>query len=433
MTKKLNSEHILVVDDVQANLKVIVKTLTNEGYKVSTAISSDQALKQISYDLPDLILLDIQTSGIDGFEICQRLKENPEMKDIPVILMAVPSNIKNIVKGLTLGAVDYITIPFQTIEVLSKVKNHIHLQQLKKNLEKEVAKKTYELTQALEQLKASQVKPIKSEEMLVTGELMAGVANEFNHPIGSIYSNSFYLETYIKNILEHLFLYQKNYPNPVAEIIQSAEDIDLDFIIEDFPNIITSIKTSSERIKYLSSYLQKFRKQSVITAHKSIDSALLILKHRLKANQYRSGIKVVKKYGDLPKMKCLPGQLIQVFMNIIYNAIDEIDEFGKKVGFSNCKFEPKIVINTLMSHDKKEVIVTIKNNGIGMSEEVKRTVFDKLSNTRALAKGTSLSLSIAHQIVVNNYHGKLCCESIINKGSKFILQLPITEMSKNMR
>ena len=86
-----------------------------------------------------------------------------------------------------------------------------------------------------------------------------------------------------------------------------------------------------------------------------------------------------------------------------------------------------------MSHDKKEVIVTIKNNGIGMSEEVKRTVFDKLSNTRALAKGTSLSLSIAHQIVVNNYHGKLCCESIINKGSKFILQLPITEMSKNMR
>ncbi|MCL2928143.1 MAG: hybrid sensor histidine kinase/response regulator [Trichodesmium sp. St16_bin4-tuft] len=433
MTKKLNSEYILVVDDVQANLKVIVKTLTNEGYKVSTAISSDQALKQISYDIPDLILLDIQTSGIDGLEICQRLKENPEMKDIPVILMAVPSNIKNIVKGLTLGAVDYITIPFQAIEVLSKVKNHIHLQQLKKNLEKEVAKKTYELTQALEQLKASQVKPIKSEEMLVAGELMAGVANEFNHPIGSIYSNSSYLETYMKNILQHLFLYQKNYPNPVAEIIQSAEDIDLDFIIGDFPNIITSIKTSSERIKYLSSYLQKFRKQSVITVHKSIDSALLILKHRLKANQYRSGIKVVKKYGDLPKMKCLTGQLIQVFMNIIYNAIDEIDEFGNKVGFSNCKFEPKIVINTLISHDKKEVIVTIKDNGIGMSEEVKRTVFDKLSNTRYVAKGTSLSLSIAHQIVVKNYHGKLCCESTINKGSKFILQLPITEMSKNMR
>ena len=425
MTSTLSSEYILVVDDVPANLKVIVQTLTDEGYEVRTAISGERALKQISYDLPDLILLDIKMPGIDGFETCKRLKENPETKDIPVVFMTAISDSESVVKGFTLGAVDYITKPFQVVEVLARVKTHIYLEQLRKNLEKEVANKTNELTQALEQLKTSQAQLIKTEKMSAIGELMPGIANELNHPIGSIYSNSHHMETYIKNLLQHLSLYQQNYPNPVAEIIKSAEDIDLDFISEDLPNVITAMKASSERIKYLSASLRTFGKKASFQIHENIDSTLLILNHRLKANQYHAAIEVVKKYGDLPKIECFPGQLNQVFMNLISHAIDAIDELGKKIGFSHLKVEPKIIIQTLMNQDQTKVIIRIKDNGVGMSEEAKRTVFDRVVSTKAVAKGTGLGLSITHKIVVENHHGKLCCESVLNQGSEFILELPI--------
>ncbi|NEQ37986.1 MAG: hybrid sensor histidine kinase/response regulator [Okeania sp. SIO3I5] len=426
MTSTLSSEYILVVDDVPANLKAIVQTLTDEGYEVSTAISGERALKQISYDLPDLILLDIQMPGIDGFETCKRLKENPETKHIPVIFMTSLSDSESIVKGFTLGAVDYITKPFQAVEVLARVKTHIHLEQLRKNLEKEVANKTNELTQALEQLKITfKTQLIKTEKMSEIGELMAGIANELNHPIGSIHSNSYHMETYIKNLLQHLSLYQQNYPNPVAEIIKSAEDIDLDFISQDLPNMITAMMASSERIKYLSSSLRTFGKKASFQIHENIDHTLLILNHRLKANQYHPAIEVVKKYGDLPKIECFPGQLNQVFMNLISHAIDAINEFGKKIGFSHFKVEPKIIIQTLMNQDKTKVIIIIKDNGVGMSEEARRTVFDQVVNNKTVAKGTGLGLSITHKIVVENHHGKLCCESALNQGSEFILELPI--------
>ncbi|NES01485.1 MAG: response regulator [Okeania sp. SIO2F4] len=191
-----NSEYILVVDDAPANLKVIVQTLTDEGYEVTTAITGERALKQISYDLPDLILLDIQMPGIDGFETCKTLKENPQTKDIPIIFMTALSDSESIVKGFNLGAVDYITKPFQAVEVLARVKTHIHLQHLRKNLEKEVAKKTNQLTQALEELQVSQAQLIEKEKMSALGELMAGIVHELNNPIGAISNNSQHLENY---------------------------------------------------------------------------------------------------------------------------------------------------------------------------------------------------------------------------------------------
>ncbi len=429
-----NSEYILVVDDAPANLKVIVQTLTDEGYEVSTAISGERALKQISYDLPDLILLDIQMPGIDGFETCKRLKENLQTKDIPIIFMTALSDSESIVKGFTLGAVDYITKPFQVVEVLARVKTHIHLQQLRKNLEKEVAKKTNQLTQALEELQTSQTQLIHKEKMSALGELMAGIAHELNNPIGAISNNSQHLENYIKDILHFLFLYQKYYPNPAEEIIENAEDIDLDFLIEDLPNLITSMKAGSERIKFLSTSLRTFSRNELnndqkvsCVVHNHIDSTLLILNHRLKANKYRSAIEVVKKYGDMPEIKCFPGQLAQVFMNLISNAIDAIDEFVKKPEFYKFKFQPQITIYSRINQDKTGVIIRIKDNGVGMSEEVKAKIFDKLFTTKAVGKGTGLGLSIAYKIMVINHSGKLWCESTLGQGSEFILELPIEE------
>ncbi|MGD1805270.1 hybrid sensor histidine kinase/response regulator [Dapis sp. BLCC M126] len=432
MLSSPSSEYILVIDDTPANLKVIVQTLTDEGYEVSTAISGERGLKQISYDLPDLILLDIQMPGIDGFETCKRLKENPETKDIPIIFMTALSDSKSIVKGFSLGAVDYITKPFQAVEVLARVRTHIHLQQLRKNLEKEVAKKTNELTQALEELKASQAQLIQKEKMSALGELMAGIAHELNNPIGAISNNSQHLESYIKDILHFLFLYQKYYPNPAEEIIENAEDIDLDFLIQDLPNLITSMKAGSERIKFLTTSLRTFSRSELnndkkvsSAVHNHIDSTLLILNHRLKSNKDRSAIEVLRKYGDVPEIKCFPGQLSQVFMNLISNAIDAIDELVKKPEFSKFKFQPQITIYSGINQDQTGVMIRIKDNGVGMSEEVKAKIFDKLFTTKAVGKGTGLGLSIAYKIMVINHSGKLWCESTLEHGSEFILELPI--------
>lgn len=432
MTITANSEFILVVDDTPANLKVMVDTLTNAGYEVTTAISGERALKQISYDLPDLILLDIQMPGIDGFETCQKLKENPETQDIPVIFMTALADSESIVKGFTLGAVDYITKPVQELEVLARVKTHIHLQQLRKNLEQKVATKTNELAQTLEKLQVSQVKLIQSEKMSALGELIAGIAHELNNPIGSIYNNTNHLETYIKNIIEHLSLYQKYYQNPRVEITKNAEEIDLCFILKDLPEIIKSIKASSEKISYLSTSLRTFYRSELnqskkvsFQIHQSINSTLLILNHRLKYNQYRSAIEVVKKYENLPHIECLPGQLGQVFMNIISNAIDAIDEFSQKTGFSKLKLTPQIVINTEINEDKTAIVIRIKDNGLGMSAKTRTQVFDNHFTTKSVGKGTGLGLCIAHQIVVENHGGKLWCESTLGQGTEFILELPI--------
>ena len=432
MLNSPNLEYILVVDDTPANLKVMVQTLTDEGYEVSTAISGERALKQIFYDLPNLILLDIQMPGLDGFEICKKLKENPETKDIPIIFMTAFSDIESIVKGFKLGAVDYITKPFKVVEVLARVKTHIHLQQLRKNLEKEVTKKTNELTKALEDLKISQAQLIQQEKMSALGELMAGIAHELNNPISAIFNNSYHLEAYIKDILHFLFLYQKYYPNPDKEIMKNAEEIDLDFLVKDLPNLITSMKLGSERIRSLSTSLRTFSRtesnaeQKVDFAfQKHIDSTLLILNHRLKANNYRLGVEVVKKYRNVPAIKCFPGQLAQVFMNLISNAIDAIDEFVQKLEVDKFKYHPQITIYSEINQEKKVVIIRIKDNGLGMSEEVKAKIFDKLFTTKEVSKGTGLGLYIVYKIVVINHSGKLWCESTLGQASEFIIELPI--------
>ncbi|MDY7006243.1 MAG: hybrid sensor histidine kinase/response regulator [Cyanobacteriota bacterium] len=432
MTTTSSSEFILVVDDTPANLKVMVETLTNEGYEVTTAISGERALKQISYELPELILLDIQMPGIDGFETCKKLKENPETKDIPIIFMTALADTESIVKGFSLGAVDYITKPFQVAEVIARVKTHINLQHLRKNLEQKVVKKTDELNQILNELKSFQLKLIQSEKMSALGELIAGIAHELNNPIGSIYSNTTHLENYIQDITHHLSLYQKYYSHPISEIIEDAEKIDLDFIIYDLPKMVTSMKAASERITYLSTSLRTFsrielsnKKKVTFHIHKSIDSTLLILNHRLKANQYRSLIKVVKKYGYIPHIECFPGQLGQVFMNIISNAIDAINELNRQREFYQLKVAPQILIHTAINENQTAVVVRIKDNGVGMSEEVKAKIFDSHFTTKPVGDGTGLGLCIAHQIIVENHGGKLWCESTLGQGSEFILELPL--------
>lgn len=424
---------ILVVDDTPANLEVMSEVLSDAGYEVAIAIDGERALKQIQHSLPDLILLDVMMPGIDGFETCKQLKENPKTFEIPIIFMTALSDTENKVKGFNAGAVDYITKPFQEIEVLARVNLHLKLHSLTKSLEEKVSLRTAELSLVLEELQKSQLQLIQKEKLSTLGQLVAGVAHEINNPVGFISGNLDYAEQYVSELLSLIQLYQQHYPNPVIEIQESLDSLELDYLKEDFPRLIISMKEGIDRIRNISTSLRTFSRSdserpTAFNIHEGIDSTLMILKHRLKDNNIRPAILIEKEYGNIPKIECFPGKLNQVFMNLIANAIDALEESNWGRTFEEIKVHPNCIsIRTEFSDNGEQVLVRIKDNGTGMSEQVQSQLFEHLFTTKAVGQGTGLGLSIAYQIVVEKHGGKLDVNSKLGEGSEFVITLPIRQ------
>ncbi|MEG5001148.1 trifunctional serine/threonine-protein kinase/ATP-binding protein/sensor histidine kinase [Microcoleus sp. B4-D4] len=277
------------------------------------------------------------------------------------------------------------------------------------------------------QLEQSQIQIIQSEKMSALGNLVAGVAHEINNPVGFLTGNLNEAKSTVQDLVEHLHLYSDRAPE--IEIADHAEDIDLDYIIEDLPKMIDSMQLGCDRIKDISTSLCTFSRADKdykvpFNIHSGIDSTILILKYRLKANDQRPAIEVVKDYGNLPAINCFPGQLNQVFMNILANAIDALDESNHGRTFAEIKVNPNcITITTSVEHNL--VKITIADNGMGMTESVKSKIFDHLFTTKAVGKGTGLGLAIARQIVEEKHGGSLNVNSILGKGTEFIITLPI--------
>jgi signal transduction histidine kinase len=411
---------ILIVDDMPTNLEVICEALSDVGLDIAIAISGERALQQIEREMPDLILLDIMMPGIDGFETCQRLKANPLTCNIPVIFMTALSDTESKVKALELGAVDYVTKPFHEKEVLARVKTHLQLRRLTQNLEQKVLQKIAEL-------QASQLQLIQNEKMSTLGNLVAGIAHEINNPIGFLNASINNAKDYIQDLLEHLELYQQHHPNAAVSVQDHAEAIDLEFLCKDLPKLVDSMRSATDRIMSISTSLRTFSRTDteykVITnLHEGIDSTLLILKYRLQANQHRPAIEVIQDYGELPPIECFPGQLNQVFMNILANAIDALEESNTGRSFSEIKDNPNQII-IMTSIQDKSVKIAIADNGKGMTESVKEKIFDHLFTTKQVGKGTGLGLAIARQIVVEKHGGSIDCVSVPGQGTKFMIQL----------
>jgi signal transduction histidine kinase len=450
ITQANSQGEIVAIDDTPANLHLLTNLLKQNGYRVRPFPSGKLALTGIQHSFPALILLDIQMPQMNGYEVCEHLKANELTCDIPVIFISALDEAMDKVKAFTVGGVDYITKPFQAEEVLARISTHLDLSRLQKLLKQENSlqaqqlvaqnRQLQEMNQALEQanqelkeqyhqLQQAQLQLVQSEKMSALGNLVAGIAHEMNNPLGFIAASLKQAKPTLADIFEHLKFYQESLPNPGDEIQEHAGEIDLDYSLEDLPKIIDSMTMACDRLKNISTSLRIFSRADKdykvpFNIHEGIDSTILILKHRLKANEQRPAIEVTKNYGNLPQIECFPGQLNQVFMNILANAIDALEESNTERSFAEIKANPNCITITTSISDKT-VKIAIADNGKGMPEEVKAKIFDHLFTTKAVGKGTGLGLAIARQIVESTHAGKLIVNSVLGEGTEFVITLPI--------
>lgn len=284
-----------------------------------------------------------------------------------------------------------------------------------------------ELKQALDELKQTQTQLIQTEKMSSLGQLVAGVAHEINNPVNFIFGNLSHTSKYTTDLLELINLYQSHYPQPNLEIDAKIKEIDLDFLYQDLTKILSSMQVGAERIRSIVLSLRNFSRldhaeMKPVDLHEGIDNTLLILQHRLKANGEFPSIEVIKNYSELPLVECYAGQMNQVFMNTISNAIDALTE---RIPEQN--YTPIIQISTKILSDKSHVLISITDNGLGINQKVKKQIFDPFFTTKPVGKGTGLGLAISYQIVVEKHGGVMKCISEPGKGTEFWIEIPLRQ------
>ncbi|MEG4076060.1 AAA family ATPase [Microcoleus sp. Pol14C2] len=280
------------------------------------------------------------------------------------------------------------------------------------------------------QVEQSQLQLVQSEKMSALGNLVAGVAHEINNPVGFISGNIHEAIAAVKDITEYLQLYQEKFPNPGEEIEEKAEESDIEYLLEDLPKMLNSMQIGCDRIQGISTSLRTFSRSDKdykvpFNIHDGINSTILILKHRLKANEQRPAIEVVKEYGNLPSVDCFPGQLNQVFMNILANAIDALEESHREPSLEKIKAPAHCITIRTEIKSSEWVGIRISDNGPGISDEIKCQIFDHLFTTKGVGKGTGLGLAIARQIVVEKHGGTIEVNSVVGKGTEFTVSLPM--------
>lgn len=428
---------ILVVDDTPDNIRLLSTILAEQGYEVRKALNGKMALMAINHSLPDLILLDINMPDLDGYQVCEQLKQNPHTHDIPVIFISALDEVTDKIKAFKLGAVDYVTKPFEQGEVISRVRNQIRLRSLQLELEK----KNQSLEQAMEQLQQAQAGLVQQQKMLALGQLVAGIAHEINNPVTFIYSNLSHIKNYTSDLMRLLLLYRTSAPTS-PEITALEQEIDIEFLNHDLSKLMKSMQAGAERIREIVFSLRNFSRlgeaeRKLADLHAGLDSTLMLLEYRLKGSMEHSGIEIVRDYGQLPLVECYAGKMNQVWMNILNNAIDSLESrYGNKIHKTRLDNQdspfpssdispsiPQITIRTSLT-EGGQVSISIQDNGCGMKEEVRQRVFEPFFSTKGVRQSGGLGMTISYGIIVNEHQGDIFCHSEQGVGTTIHILLP---------
>ncbi|MEB3885870.1 response regulator [Lyngbya sp. CCY1209] len=420
----LREADLLVVDDVPENLKLLSTMLADFGFSVRKAISGKMALTAVNTLTPDLILLDINMPEMNGYQVCEILKQNPETRDIPIIFISAIGQVEDKVKAFQVGGADYITKPFEFEEVIARIKNQLQIRQLQQN----ILQQNRRLKQTTRELQRTQAQLVQKQKMLGLSQFVAGMFHEINNPINFISGNLEPASEYIRDLMELVDLYREEYPQPSEKIANKIDKIDLDFVMEDVRKLMESMKTGVERISTVMLALRIFSRLNEaeiksVNLNESLDSVLFLIKPRLSEAENSPPIQIVKNYQDLPKVTGYASQINQVFMHLINNAIDALKAAHReRPGASG---NPTIWIATERVNPEW-VAIRVRDNGVGIPEAFTSRLFDPFFTTKPVGKGIGLGLSTSYQIVVQKHGGQLTFHSTPGEGTEFRVELPVT-------
>jgi signal transduction histidine kinase len=455
--------HILLVEDSEDDAELLVIELERSGYQLInkkiksskdifveqnvnrvnseisanflTSTSTEQwflthiqnlnlAIQYLSHAHCDVVLLDLSLPDSQGLDTVKRLQANTP--NIPVIVLTGMYDRKLALQAVAGGAQDYL------------VKGQISAPLLERALQYAIERKKSEvhLKLVLEQERElNQIKLIHREKLANLGQLIASVAHEINNPVTFISANLHFVDEYVQDLLNLIRIYQHHSNFTAPNVQDEIEAMDFNFIQEDLPKMISAMRVGAERICELVLTLRNFSRleqaeMQSVNLHEGIESSLLILRDRLKEKSGHPAIEIIRDYGDLPPVEGYAGQLNQVFLNIFSNSIDALREFntnGSNEVINN--YSPTITIQTRIL-DSDRVLISIKDNGIGITDSVKTEVFNPFFTTKAVGEGTGLGLSISHQIIVETHKGQLECISAPGQGAEFRIEIPIEQQGQ---